>query len=175
MDILKNIYRVVRDRRSFSAIEVMIVGVIMVIIFTVAVVNFQGIFKSAGFENTAQKVVSFLRYAQTYAVTHQKQYTMDILPDENKLVVKLDDDKELKLELPENYSMETDAAKIVFGYTGGFDIADANDPKNFNKTVGTITITNKEGKQAKVEFWAFGGYIRVKSKYFGKIPSSSGY
>jgi type II secretory pathway pseudopilin PulG len=170
MDNLRMKINKLNMARGISAIEVMIVGIITAIIITVAVVNFRGVMQSSLLENTAQKVISFLHYAQTYSVTKWRQIIVEILPDEKMLVMKLDEQESKEFILPNKFSMESDVSKLMFDYSGSFDLYDANDPKNMNKLTGKITVIDDEARKADIDLWGFGGYIRIKSKHFSKLP-----
>jgi len=151
---------------GFTLIELIIVGIIVSILVMMSLVSFRGFYRATEFENTVDKIVSFIKNAQTMAVSEWRGKNVVILPDKNKLILELEGDN-AEFELPYDYSMESDVIGLSFDGMGGFDCIDAED-SSIAKSSCWIEVKNSDGDEAKIELWGYGGYIKVKSLSLGK-------
>ncbi len=62
------------QKRAFTMIELLLVVALMVVMAGLAIPNFSKHFSSLGFDQTTKHVSYLMRYAQSLAIVHQKEY-----------------------------------------------------------------------------------------------------
>lgn len=154
-------------KKGFTVIELFLVIAIMAVMVIILFANFQGFILGRRFEDCLNRVINFLRYGQEYALTRYDDIWMDVLPEENKFVLKLSEDKEKEFVIPSGYQMETKLRQVIFERMGGIGVFDRPVKKGEavpTKVVEKIKVIDEKTRRvATIEIWGYGGLIFIKS------------
>ncbi|MCM8778932.1 MAG: prepilin-type N-terminal cleavage/methylation domain-containing protein [Candidatus Omnitrophica bacterium] len=156
-----------RKKKAFTVLELMLVIGIMAVLAILVLANFSGFIRGRKFEDCLNRVINFLRYGQEYALTRYDDIWMDVLPKENKFVLKLSEEKEKRFVIPPGYRMETKLRQVIFERMGGIGVFDRPVKKGEavpTKIVEKIKVIDEKTKRiATIEIWGYGGLIFLKS------------
>jgi Tfp pilus assembly protein FimT len=151
------------DRKSFTVVEVLITAIIISLLVILGIPNFRKAYRRLKFENTVQRIYSFCHYGYNHALTKRKLLLMEIKPDENELVLKLGKSQNKILQIPDNYSIESDLSKVGFGYFDSFELHDFDSSNKQMKPDGYIKLKDENsGWEAEIHFYAYWGGIVLK-------------
>jgi type II secretory pathway pseudopilin PulG len=150
---------------ALTIVEIIVAVTIASILIILSIPIFKGAYASFRFENSANKIVSLMRYAQEIAVTEQEPYKMELYPQENKFQLVLDEktQKMRELVVPRDYEVDTDILILVFNPVGGIEILNREmDPLKGTLSVGSIKLKDRKGHAAEIELWSYSGNITFK-------------
>lgn len=157
----------IKINKGFSILELWISIVIVSILVGISLPLFRETFSSLQFENFVHKIISFMRYAQEMAITHNKAYKMEVYKEEKRLVLILDEKKQegKEFKFAKDYNFDTEILILVFNPVGGIEILN----KEMNPLKGTLLksafkLEDKRGREAEIEIWSYAGNVIYRRK-----------
>ncbi|MCM8778927.1 MAG: hypothetical protein NC898_06855 [Candidatus Omnitrophica bacterium] len=157
----------IKINKGFSIVELGVSIIIVSIFVLISLPVFKETISSLQFENLAQRIVSFLRYAQELAVTQNKPYKLEVYKDEKRLFLVTDEKTQRGKELiiPRDYTFSTEILILVFNPVGGIEILNKEmDPLKGTLLKGAFKLKDKRGREAGIELWSYAGNVIYKRK-----------
>ncbi|MCM8765692.1 MAG: prepilin-type N-terminal cleavage/methylation domain-containing protein [Candidatus Omnitrophica bacterium] len=153
--------------KGFSLTELWMSIVIVSLLVAISLPLFRETFSALQFENSANKIVSLLRYAQELAVTRNKPYKMEVYKEEKRLVLIFDEKREegKEFKLAEGYDLATEILILVFNPVGGIEILNKEmDPLKGTLLKSAFRLKDKRGREAEIEIWSYSGNVLYRRK-----------
>jgi prepilin-type N-terminal cleavage/methylation domain-containing protein len=160
--ILSNIKRE-SYRRGFSLIEILLVAILISILIVLFIPNFRKTYQRLRLEFFAQRVMSFCRTAQNYALTKGKRIMMVIPSEGDKLIIEFSPKEVKELKIPKEYEMETDIWHAIFDGFGA--ILFINPTEEGVRTNGYLKLIDKHGREVEIDLYLSGNIVFKKEVY----------